>query len=913
MPSRNLVLLTHLRPSGKYRQTVQQDAVDAFWHGYLSLWHPHIVLESAGPPKLGTQEEFEPVVADNLFIIPETPYQYHGTEWQEQQKAAGSIVIAAVPSWDDTQANLTETLALTHDAEPRDWLPFAALGMGYLILDAYCDAQDHSNPLDSQNFYDKVKQAAQATTVDDRQHHLGQAAHLLQEAREVVNPSQLYQAVTLFMDGVPSESKLSDWINAAAPFTLVGSSSWLEEWQKAFPTMSEPLKQQMKAGTIDWWGGIRLETQDALLPPSAWLANLQQGLEQAREWSGKHLESAGRCHFAATPTMPTWYQSFQIKRAIGFSNDSGVWPHTSNSLTAWRGPDSQLLESCMKKPEPLDTSETAFHLGHLLYEAGTAEYVAWLHLGMMRGNLEMSLWFRCWRELHRLAPVFGHLGHLEQTIRDIPATEQFTPANGDDYQSDYLLELTGQCDSPAKPDPISRFVTAQQQWRQWEMARTMASLATTLTPTFEAVAGWEQLSHQLLLGTGTVPDGVNQPALKALASRLMSPSSTKSPGYLIFNACSFARKASVQLPQASTLLPAPAWASQKAEQGIDAVIDVPALGFAWVPLAVEKGAKVRVPKTNLVQGAALQNDYLMLEIDPETGGLRSIRDAVKQLPRLGQQLVFAPGSTMHCDSIKTLRQGHAVGEIQSQGRLLDAHQQVLATFRQTYRLWAGSKMVELDIHLEPATPVMGYPWHAYYGCRWAWRDTQSRLQKSIHHTKLPSMQTRPETPGFIELETPHGRVAIFSAGQPFWQRHSSRMLDTVLLVEGETASDFHFAISLDDDLPHQTAQHWLTPLLTLPTEGMPTAGTSGWFFHIDAPSVLMMDMHPGTTAPRTIIMRLLETYGYATEATLQCPKPPQSARVVDSWGETKQTLTINGDSVSLHLGCYEFQQVALEF
>lgn len=139
------------------------------------------------------------------------------------------------------------------------------------------------------------------------------------------------------------------------------------------------------------------------------------------------------------------------------------------------------------------------------------------------------------------------------------------------------------------------------------------------------------------------------------------------------------------------------------------------------------------------------------------------------------------------------------------------------------------------------------------------------------------------------------------------------MLDSLLIVEGETARDFSFAISLDDDLPHQTAQHWQTPLLTIPTEGLPTAGNTGWFFHVDAPSVLVINMHPVKSGRRKIIVRMVETYGYATEAMLLCPHPPKSAQVVDSWGEVKQELRVTIEGVALHLGCYEFQQVALEF
>jgi hypothetical protein len=267
---------------------------------------------------------------------------------------------------------------------------------------------------------------------------------------------------------------------------------------------------------------------------------------------------------------------------------------------------------------------------------------------------------------------------------------------------------------------------------------------------------------------------------------------------------------------------------------------------------------------------------------------------------------------MVCEGITTLKNGVALGEVQTHGKLLDPHQNPLAHFRQTYRLVAGRRFAEITIHLQPLSPPQGYPWHAYYGARWAWRDMQSRLNKSIHHAKLQTLQTRPETPGFLEIENSTGRVCLFSGGLPFWQRQGSRMLDALLHVEGETASTFHFALSVDDDLPHVTEQDWLTPTEAIPTSTSPVHPSS-WFFHLDAPSVLVMDLHLLSTQPRQLILRLLETYGYATEALLQTLRPLKSACTINALGEAKRQLNVTSEGVNLRLGCHELQHVLLEW
>jgi hypothetical protein len=919
-PLRQLVLLTTYRPSSKYRVSLSREEADAFLNGYLALWHPAVVSLSAEPPTFASHYEFETPTGNHLFAVPEIPPSYQPEEWSVRQREAGSLTFAAKVSWTETLSALGEALGVAVEDSEAGCVPFLGLGLGYLILEAFVDAQDHVNPLDKTAFYGEVRQAALAECEKERLHALGQAAHLLHQAREVVYPSQLYQAVSIFLDGDPAEATLDPWLQGSLAVTLIGTANWMREWVTKRDGRREMLQARAAAGQLDFWGGPDQDQEDALLPAAAWMANLQRGLREVQALLGKRLESYGRRRFAVTATLPTVLQPWGLKRSLGFSFDGGAWPHAPNGLTAWRGPDGQLVECCNRKPEPLDEPATAFHLGLILYEATTADYVGWIHLGLLKPTGEMPVWFRAWTALHKLAPVFGTIGTLESAIREIPATEQYTPPNADDFQSDYLLDLTGQGHvTTPLPNPVSRFQHAARQWRQWEVARTLHALWSILTPAegkgANPVLG---LSDQLLDGWNSAgTPGQAAQLVESIASRLaerLMRSSGPAPGYLLFNPCSFTRKIAVRLPAARTLLPAPAWASQASEGGVEAVIETPPLGFAWVPRAVEKGAKVRMPKQAIVEGNSLRNEFLHVEVDPVSGGIKSIRDSQKLLPRIGQQLVYAPGGAARCREVKVTHNGLAFGEIVTSGDLIDVHDQVLARFVQRVRLYAGRKAVEVQVRLEPIKELLGYPWHAYYASRWAWRDPQTRVSKSVHATLLSSSHTRPETPGFIELDMPQGRTAIFSRGLPFWQRHGQRMIDTLLLVEGETVREFDLAVSVDDELPHLTEQDLNTPALVVPTEkGPPTAGTSSWLFFLDAPSVRIESIGIDTERVDSVIVHLVETFGYATEALLQCPRTPTAAALVDAWGEVRRALTLRDDGVNLHLGCYESQYVRVSF
>jgi alpha-mannosidase len=589
-------------------------------------------------------------------------------------------------------------------------LPFIGLGLGYIVLEAFCEAQDHANPLTTAIFYEELRKAAEATESEPRQSALKQAAQLLLQAREVVYPSQIYQALTFILDGTSSADRLRLWLQGGLPLTLVGSSDILQGWANTDQSLVNVLRERVQAGMLDWWGGCYFDQEDAALPRAAWLKNLSKGLKQAQQILNKPLDSTGRRRFAATPTLPALLHHFGLKRSLGLSFDGGSWPHSSSSLTAWRGPDSKLIETCNRKPEPIHEPQTWFHLGNLLYETQLNESVAWLHLGAATLPAEIPLLLKAWAKLHELAPVFGQLGTLENAICEIPATEQFTPPSADDFQSDYLVDLTGQGHLPkGRPDPISRFAQAAVDWRTWEAAKTLLALWAAITSPNQIIS---RLAAQLddwadkLLERWPSDHREETPAnpeplieiKDRLAQRLLSHASSQSPGYLIFNPCSFERRIPFYLEEATTLLPAPAYASERCGAGTNAVVEVPPLGFAWLPRSVEKGTKVRIPKNPIVEGNTLRNEYLQVDVDPQTGGLKAIRDAQKQIPRLGQQLVFGPGSTMRCQSILP-RLGHVVGAIVTAGVLVDAHEQIIANFEQTLALWAGRKLLEVEILL----------------------------------------------------------------------------------------------------------------------------------------------------------------------------------------------------------------------
>ena len=83
-----------------------------------------------------------------------------------------------------------------------------------------------------------------------------------------------------------------------------------------------------------------------------------------------------------------------------------------------------------------------------------------------------------------------------------------------------------------------------------------------------------------------------------------------------------------------------------------------------------------------------------------------------------------------------------MGEIVTEGVILDEQQQELASFRQRFRVWIGRPLLELRVEIRPNRPPEGYPWHSYYAARFAWRDERAHLLRGVNGTGAVTSHTR---------------------------------------------------------------------------------------------------------------------------------------------------------------------------
>ena len=193
--------------------------------------------------------------------------------------------------------------------------------------------------------------------------------------------------------------------------------------------------------------------------------------------------------------------------------------------------------------------------------------------------------------------------------------------------------------------------------------------------------------------------------------------------------------------------------------------------------------------------------------------------------------------------------------------------------------------------------------------------------------------TRPETPDFLELRQSRQSTFLFPGGLPFLQRHGSRMVDVILIPEGEKEQVFELALGLDREHPIQTALGMVTPPVLVPvSKGPPHVGASGWLFHLDAPNLLLTTLRPGlplSPSPLggegpgvrgpgqegqdSITARMLECSLHSSAVEFRCARNPKRAVLVDARGETLLEATINGDAVQFEAAPGDLIHLRVDF
>lgn len=928
-------LLSPYRPPTSYPVSLNPDEAASWLAGYFALWHPAVLVRIGRPPTAASSYDHDAPGEGTVYVVPEGPTLYQPDDWWERVKDAKAVAFRATPQRAESLRNLLEALRNSGDesglldVSAETVRMFAALGYGYLLVESLFDAMDHEHLLDAEGFWADV--TAAVSNIAEARNHLRSAADKLRSARESLNSN----AIHLLDWAIPDKAKLAEpWPASLAnglPLTLLASGELLEQLATQEPERFAELKAKFipdLPSAVDIACGSYREREDALLPVESQMWNLEKARETVRKLFGTETEVYGRKRSAYHPQLPAWMQHYGYRKAVIVSFDGAMTPARNAAVVSWPSPDGKTVEAFGREPAQASDPLTFFNLVYMLHQALTNDSIPTVALAH-KGD-PAAIGYDELIALSDLADVVGSWTGLARYLGEYHYGEYLGSATADDFFADYLDDRVTML---RRPEPVTGFARHLRSRRRLESAYALAALYRSLTPTqSEDVDSLKQLdaledeieTRGVDTGSGDPPDEfgprleqIEAEWAKKLADRIQAHSAPGQPGLLVFNPCGFARRVALELDNFPAPIPVadPVKAAQFDGTTAKLVVEVPALGFAWVP-RTPSGAPPK-PRIKTADGVTIRNEFFEAEVDSTTGGLRAFRDTRTRLNRLGMQLVFNPGSKTRVRSIQVASSGTALGEIVAEGELLDEHNSPLAAFRHRLRAWSGRPALEMQLELDLTHQPSGYPWHAYYGARFGWRDDRAALFRGVNGANVQTGYTRPVSPDYLEVRLGGERTFLFTGGLPFLQRHGTRMVDAILIPEGEQGRRFEFLLAMDREYPMQTAAGWVAPAPVVMTEkGPPSIGASGCLGHLDLPSLLLLSLRPtepGEGMTRAVAARFIETAGFGGMADLRFARNVDRACLIDGEGHSLQDLTLADGVIPLEFSAGEAFRVKVEW
>jgi len=938
---------------------VRDELAQAVWCAVSALWHPSLLSHARELPRIEPVESPSSPGAREVRVIVSGTWDRLPSGYGTQAEDARTVLLESGADRALLIRRIQERLgadAVTETVEDEGMtstaVDFMALGTTRWLLRDLTIAMGHIQELDHESLTRELLDGAHAWRIGNwpsAVNRLRAAFEVLTQARERFYPVDAYLLDLCLIDPAMPGGVLADPLEKPVPISFIMPAQAIENQAMHDPQGVAALRQSIADGRADVAGGGYSEAEDSLLPLESILWQLRRGGEVYRlHLDERNVETYARRRFGLYPQLPQFARRFGFRYALHLGFDAGRFPLRSETKRLWESPDGSSLESLLRPPMAADRPSHGWLLPWRMAATLKNDHVAALPL--LHWPKPVASWYLDLRRAAGYSPVLGRWTTLNDFfhLTDRPY-EAFRP-EADLYHTPYLAQAVARREA----EPIARLARHHRLRARFEAVRSIQALARAIACSAagavtqpEEPAGLsalEEIENLIETGrhdeAGTALNQVEPAWSQSLARGIRGtsgPTDTSAttrnrPGYLVINPLNLPRRAAVILPDAPLDLrpEGPLRVAQCTDQGVYAVVELPAFGFAWVPRDAGAGRSPAVAAGLSARGRKLRNESIELEIDAATGGIRSLAAMGESMARLGQQLVVLglqdaqgkpPASQMRCDRFDVDYGGPALVQARSTGTLVGPRQgDRLASFVQRYRLWAGRPILEIEVTLSDLDrswlerAAQADPWSVYLACRWAWPDSNSMLRRTTFWTPELTEVERPETPDVLDISTRNQRTALLFGGLPYHRKHGSRMLDTLLVAGSEMSRSFSLGVVLDLEYPFHAAQDAITPATVLPMQdGPPASGTTGWLAKIDHKGVAVSHLEFAETTGEGkgwgLVFHLLEANGQAARCRLRLFRNPTSARQLDFLGETIIDLTIQDDAVLIDLTPHELARV----
>jgi len=909
-------------------------------NGFACLWHPSLIAATGQLPRWQRADAPETQFTKKLVLVPLSCMDLLPAGWIEQSREEGSVVITGEHEREKMLARALEPLGEIPALDPELVADFLAFGTCYLLLELLTRRMRSYGNIDEVTLEREIVAAAAAAIQQDgdaARKHLSLCFEKLLESRERFYPVECFLLDLCLVAPNTGNDRLQQLLLSSTPVNLQAPAKDWEKLLEKEPVLKEEIRSALNRKTTELIGGDDVELPSTLMSLDATVWHLQQGGHIFANLFGVRPRVWSRKRYGLGPHLPQLLDRLGYQGALHLALDDGIYPDQEQSQVRWEGSSGICLNSISRIPLAADGASGMLRFPERMSESMDMDHVA-------------AVIFARWPDLrtpfledlrrgHTYAPVLGKFVCFEEFFAHADGPGRQSSPRGGEYLSPILIQDVAAHDA----DPIGRHVRYWERERaflrvDWtrQLGRLLKNesgvdpVAAELERTVQS-AHPESTSEVQAIADAAIRDA-DQSALKDLLP-LLTAGGVPGPGVLVVNSLSFPRKTLIDWPSGSyPQRDANILATQIENDQVRVLVNLPPCGFVWLR-ASPTGVNTAPGKNPMAEELLLRNDNFEVRFSNVTGGIAGIQTYHRSPNRISQQVAlrFPHEKLVTTDdgeerqSIKTfytsmrlresrvLSEGPLVGELETQGDLFDDHAgEVVGTYLQRTRVVRGRPVVEVDLEISSGKEIEGNPWTNYIGCRFAWKHIEVALTGSMQQGAQAVTGQRIEAPHYLEIADDDFRTTLLMPGMPFHRKTGERMLDMLLLTEGETTRKFQFAIAIDAKYPMQACLDEYSPPAVIATSTQPPEESrTGWFFGLSAANVQLTRIFPSPN-PDSVIVRLLETEGRGRVLGLQCFRTPRSARQVNFQGETITELRID-DAVNVEISPYELCDVELTF
>lgn len=895
---------------------------------WSSPWHPRLIVAAQSLPKWMRSDQAPQIDRDGLLVI---PFDLNGAEaWKQRcQEVGGRCVIGATSRsliW--RELGLESLPPPTLDPSADD---FAALAYAYLQVQLMTRRLHYTWALDESHFAATVLSAAAAWTQGDSalaRSGLQSAFDLLLAERNKAYPvdAHLIELVLISPQAdlekeIEPGKKRNYLIPMETARSLAGRAP--SDWQR--------LLDQVEQGAAQIITGPARELPDICLSLNSVVREIVAGREQAVELCGRAAAMYGRWTGGLHPSLPQILNGLGFRQALHLAFDGSRVPPASGSTINWRGPSADSIDALAGRPIGAAVADRfaslAVQIGEQIDSAHQATVV------FVRQAGESGEVFEDLRRASRFNCLLGKFVTCEELFDHLYHPGYGDSFDYDDYRNGYLAEWARE----ARSDCLSSSVNYWTLYANWLSLRNLNSL---LAFGASSAAEFDRRLNEVLVDIHplAVPPRGDQltergetlrrlreqlleirSGLNREVSRLFS-SPTGSLSAVGWLNPSFAPLRVCRDSSGEAFAVGPPLIVQ-AQSGMvhQALIDLPAAGLAILATTPPTQPVERQPE--MIVEPTLRNEFFEIEIDRQTGGIRAARKPGSRINLFSQQLAWyqiadcPPGgepaesqseySAMRAERVEFEVLDPLRSRVVSTGSLWDGTIR-RGDFRQTVCVSRGSRQIELDVEFDLPAPPRGEPWRDYVSSRLAWNEDAMDRFRGVHDSHQPLRLEKFAAPTYVHIENGYLPITLFTKGLPFHRQSALRILDTLLIVAGETGRQFQFSIGLGVAHPQNTWLHsYLEPIRF---ETRADSNQSSRIFHLSQRNVVVIDSWPNfhdSGECSGVTLRLRETCGRRGDLTIHSPRPLKGAKALDLTGRSLEGLAVHDDQV--HLEYHEFK------